>query len=114
MRNFALLVAGSLVLAGFTTPAMAHPDDYGYGGYETRHDEQHDRLDQRHDDGHEYLDEVHREAHEEGLSPWEHWQLHRDLDREHARQHRRLDRIHRWQHWNNEGDPYYRGGWSGY
>ncbi|MEP6869379.1 MAG: hypothetical protein ABJA20_12755 [Novosphingobium sp.] len=115
MRKLSLMIAVSLLTAGIATPALAHPDD-GYDGYESQHDNDHDQLDQQHDDGHDYLDNVHREAHEEGLTPWEHRQLHRQLDREHAREHRQLDREHYWQHRrNNSYGGWNRGynGWNG-
>lgn len=114
MRKLTLMLVSPLLALGVAVPAMAHPDDgYGYDQYESQHDYDHDHLDQRHDAGHEYLDEIHREAHEEGMSPWEHYQLHRYLDREHAWQHRRLEWQHRREHWRRSWDPGYYG-WGGY
>lgn len=109
MRRFSFLVAASMLCAGIATPAFAHPEDR-YGVYQSEHDADHDQIDLQHDDTHDYLDQVHREAHEDGLTPWEHEQLHRQFDREHKRAHRQLDREHDWQHrhhdfydgWSNE------------
>lgn len=113
MRKIGLMLAASFLAVGVTAPAMAHPDNNGW--YQSQHDEDHDQLDRQHDDEHDNLDEIHREAHEDGMSPWEHRQLHRYLNREHAREHRELDREHRWEHWQNGWNPsYYRYSRSGY
>jgi hypothetical protein len=112
MRKFGLMMVASIVAMGVAAPAMAHPYDAYGDPYETQHDYDHERLDQQHDSGHDYLDDVHSQAHEEGMTPWEHRQLHRDLDRMHRWQHRQLDRQHSRQHWNNDYDGY--GGYGGY
>ncbi|MEO6717502.1 MAG: hypothetical protein ABIM50_09695 [Novosphingobium sp.] len=120
MRNLSLMIAGPLLAAGISAPAMAQ-SYYGYNVDQSQHGDDHDQLEQQHDDGHDYLDDVHREAHEEGLNPWEHRQLHRELNREHGREHRQLNREHSWEHRRNYGyDSYgsyngYRGynGWNG-
>lgn len=106
MRKLGLVVAASFLAFGVTAPAMAHPDD---DWYQSPHDYDHNRLDRQHDDEHDYLDDVHREAHGQGLSRWEHRQLHRDLRREHRREHRQLDREHRWEHRDNRWNPGYYG-----
>lgn len=105
MRKLGLLAAASFLALGVTAPAVAHPN----GWQQSQHDDDHDQLDQQHDDEHDYLGEVHREAHEEGLTPWEHRKLHRDLKREHRREHRELDREHRWEHWENGWNSSYYG-----
>lgn len=106
MRKLGLVAAASFLALGVTAPAMAHPT----GGWaQSQHDDDHDQIDQQHDDEHDYLGEVHREAHEEGLTSWEHRQLHRDLKREHRREHRELDREHRWEHRENGWNPSYYG-----
>jgi hypothetical protein len=97
MRKLAITVS-ALALLGFGAPAMAHGWDGGDGGWESPHDRQHDRLDQRHDNVHEQLDEEHAEAHEEGLTPWEHAQLHRDLAYQHESADRQIRREHRREH----------------
>lgn len=91
MRKMILAAASAVALLGFSAPAMAQD-------WQGRHDWQHDRLDQRHDDVHDQLDEEHDEAHEQGLSPWEHRQLHRDLQYQHDEADYRLQRQHRREH----------------
>ena len=106
MRKLVLVAAASFLALGATAPAMAHPDDWWD---QSQHDYDHEQLDQEHQDEHGYLDEMHREAHEEGMTPWEHRQLHRYLNHEHAREHRELEREHRWEHWRNYQNPWYYG-----
>jgi len=91
MRKIILAAASAVALLGFSAPAMAQD-------WQGRHDWQHDRLDQRHDDVHDQLDEEHDEAHEQGLTPWEHRQLHRELQYQHDEADYRLERQHRREH----------------
>lgn len=65
-------------------------------------------MDNQHDDAHDYLGEVHERAHEEGLSPWEHARLHRDLDAAHRYEHRQLQRQHNREHRRNDWQRRYR------
>lgn len=105
MRKLTVALLGAAATLGFAMPAVAHESNW-----QTRHDWQHDQLDDWHDDVHDQLDEEHARAHEEGLSPWEHRRLHEELDYQHARadyqiqrEHRREHRRDRWQRYN----PYY-------
>ena len=98
MRKLTIATIGALSMLAFAAPAAAQ-----YGGWESHHDRQHDWLDQRHDDVHDHLDEEHAEAHEQGLSPWEHRQLHEQLQEQHdyadyqiARQQQREHRRDAW------------------
>lgn len=92
-----------------------------YGYYDqprySRHDHQHEHLDEQHGDVHDELDYQHARAHEEGLNPWEHAQLHDELDYQHAqadyqiaREHQRQHRYRSWQrNYSNYGyNGYYR------
>jgi len=108
MRKMILAAASVVAVLGFSAPAMAQDWNGGW------HDRAHDRLDQRHDDAHDQLEEEHHEAHEQGLTPWEHRQLHRELrwqhddaDYELQRQHQRQHQRHR--HWDGYG---YRGSYG--
>lgn len=98
MRRLSIAAIGILSALAFAAPATAQ--NYGW---QSHHDQQHDRLDQRHDDVHDNLGEEHAEAHEQGLSHWEHHQLHDQLqaqhdyadysvNRQHQREHHRSDR----------------------
>ena len=105
MNKMTKILLGSVLVLGLASPAMAHDEwenSYGY------HDGQHERLAQHHDDAHDQLDEEHAQAHDEGLSPWEHYRVHRYLAAKHAYEHQRLeqqhDRQHRRAYWGYEGD----------
>lgn len=63
MRRLSIAAIGILSALAFAAPATAQ--NYGW---QSHHDQQHDRLDQRHDDVHDNLGEEHAEAHEQGLS----------------------------------------------
>ena len=93
-------------------------DGYGYDGNRGRHRDQHEDLDDQHDDTHDQLDDEHTQAHEEGVSPWEHRQLHGQLRDEHRYEHRDLNREHSREHRRNEWQRRYRNygydGYSGY
>jgi hypothetical protein len=117
-------IAAALGLAAFAalTPvaASAHGDEdgynrnYGWNGY-SQHDRQHDRLDDRHDNIHDRLDDEHAYAHEQGLDPWEHRQLHRELDYRHEEADGRLRRDHWRQHWRNRWQRRgFYGRWNGW
>lgn len=93
MRKLTITAAGVLAALAFTAPASAHDNDWN-----SRHEWQHDRLDQRHDDVHDQLDYEHAEAHEQGLSPWDHRQLHRELQYQHQEADYRIERQHERQH----------------
>ncbi|WP_295638278.1 hypothetical protein [Novosphingobium sp.] len=107
MRNVTMTVLAAVAMLGFAAPALAHENDRN-----SRHDWQHDRLDQRHDDVHDRLDDEHADAHDYGLSPWEHRQLHRQLAYDHDRADARIARDHRREHrrddWQRRDDGY---GW---
>lgn len=94
MRKIALTAISAVALLGFAAPAMAH-DRW------SRHDHQHEQLADEHDDVHDRLDQEHAEAHEEGLSPWEHRQLHRELRYDHAQADYQIARQHQREHWRN-------------
>lgn len=102
MKKLIFTLASTVAMAGFAAPAMAHPDD--------GHEEEHEQLNDQHADAHDELGEEHAEAHAEGLSPWEHRQLHRYLDQKHQWEHSQLRREHRGWHNYNDWD----GGYSGY
>lgn len=98
MRKLALTALGAIAVLGFAAPAMAHENDWN-----SRHDWQHDRIEQRHDNVHDRLDDEHYEAHDYRLSGRDHRALHRDLRYEHERadyrisqEHRREHRLHDW------------------
>ena len=94
MRKVILTAASAIAVAGFAAPAMAHPDD--------GHDEEHEQLNDQHDEAHDDLDYEHAEAHAQGLSPWEHYQLHRYLDAKHDWEHEQLrSEHHRWHNYND-------------
>ncbi|CAN5284604.1 hypothetical protein BH10PSE14_BH10PSE14_20480 [soil metagenome] len=95
MRKIIFVAASAVAVLGFSVPAMAQD-------WQGRHDWQHDRLDQRHDDVHDQLDEEHDEAHEQGLSPWGHAQLHRDLQYQHEDADYRMQLQHRREHQREE------------
>lgn len=85
---------------------------YGYSDYgdryRSRHEAQHDELDEQHDDIHDQLDEEHAQAHEDGLSRWDHRQVHRELRQEHRYGHREMNREHSWEHRRNSWQRRYR------
>ncbi len=93
MRKLAMTIAAGAALSCFAVPALAH-DNYSW----SRHDRQHEQLEDQHDDIHDQLEDEHAAAHEEGLTPWEHRQLHRDLEYQHARADYQLQREHARQH----------------
>lgn len=93
MRKLAMTAIGAIAMLGFAAPALAHENDRN-----SRHDWQHDRLEQRHDNVHDRLDDEHAEAHDEGLIPSDHRQLHRELAYEHDRADARVARDHRLEH----------------
>lgn len=95
MRKLVLMVASTIALAGFAAPASAHP-------YDDAHYDEHERLNDQHDAIHDDLDQEHVEAHEEGMTPWEHRQLHRYLDQKHDWEDEQLRRKHR--RWHNRND----------
>ena len=95
MQKIALIAVSAVAMLGFAAPAMAH-DQW------SRHDRQHERLADEHDNVHDQLGEEHAAAHEEGLSPWEHHQLHRELRYQHERADYQIARQHQNQHWRNE------------
>lgn len=104
MRNLLMAAVGSAALLGFSAPAGAHPNDG-----DDQHAEQHDELNDEHGDVHQQLNGIHNEAHEEGLSWYEHQQLHRQLGRAHARADGNIEEQHYYQHQN---DQYGYGGYN--
>ena len=106
MRGMILTVLSGAALLGFAAPAMAHPDDG-----DDQHAEQHDELDEQHGDVHQQLGAIHNDAHEQGLSWYEHQQLHRQLGRAHARTDYNNEMQHYYQHQNDQVGY---GGYSGY
>jgi len=127
-------VAGKLIISALSVAALAvvvptaasargtfsvtiGSGGYGYNDYPTygRHDRQHDRIEERHEDGHEQLEEEHEDAHDQGLSRWEHRDVHQDLEYRHARQDYQLQRRHQGQHRRNGWQRrYYNNGYGGY
>lgn len=95
MGRLILALGCSVALAGFAAPASAQSYDY-------RHDDEHEQLNERHGDIHDDLDEEHAEAHAEGMTPWEHRQLHRYLDEKHRWEDAQLRREHR--RWHDRND----------
>ena len=93
MRKLVITAVGVLAALALAGPAYAHENNWN-----SRHDWQHDQLDQRHDDVHDQLDAEHAEAHEQGLNPWEHRQLHRELQYQHEKADHRIERQHERQH----------------
>lgn len=106
MRSMILTALSGAALLGFAAPAMAHPDDG-----DDQHEEQHEGLDEQHSDVHQQLNGIHNDAHEQGLSWYEHQQLHRQLDQAHARADYNIEMQHYYQH-QNEQVGY--GGYSSY
>ncbi len=110
MRKLTLTTIGVFAAIGLAAPAFAHDD------WNSRHDWQHEQLDRQHDDVHDQLEAEHDAAHEEGLTPWEHRQLHQDLQYQHeladyriAREHERQHRREAWRrHYSEYGYGYYR------
>lgn len=90
---------------------------YGYYGAPrySRHDHEHDHLDEQHGDVHDGLGEQHARAHEEGLSPWGHARLHDELDYQHSQADYQIAREHQRQHqdrsWQRNYSNY---GYNGY
>lgn len=98
----ALIAGATLLISGWTLPALAH-DEYGNPNY--YHGQDHEE----HGDFHDTLRDAHRRAHEEGFdSPYEHW-----------RYHQRLRWLHREFHEDHPGTwhdhyPRYGWGWGGW
>ncbi len=113
MRKSIIGVIGAVALASFALPAAANAQW-------SRHDHQHEQLDEEHGDVHDALEEEHAQAHEQGLSPWEHAQLHQDLNNQHAEADYAIELQHQREHqreqWRRQyGNQYgysngYRGG----
>ena len=101
---------------GYGYPGNGYGYGSGYGDYAGygRHDRQHDRLDGQPDGVHDDLDDTHDEAHDQGVAPWQHTRLHRDLQEQHGYGHYQLEGRHQRQHrrnaWqrNYNRDSYYR------
>jgi hypothetical protein len=95
---------------GFAAPATAQSYGYDYGnpyGYVSEHQREHDQLRQESHQVHHELDDQHNAAHEQGLDPWQHAQLHRDLRSEHRYLDHARSHEHRRQHqWNREQQYY--------
>lgn len=103
-RSILALAAMGVFAALSPATVFAHPDD---GYYSSSHDAEHDRLDDVHNDIHDQLDEEHTEAHAQGLTPWEHDQLHRDLDRQHYYADRDVRREHQqWHRYDRRRDSW--------
>jgi len=96
MRRLVLTMVSVTALIGFAVPASAH--DYNWA---SPHDQEHEGLDRQHEAIHDELDAEHAAAHEEGLTPWEHEQLHRELEY----RHEQADAQIRWEHerWHRRG-----------
>lgn len=108
MRNIVLTALSAAALLTFAAPAMAQ-DQWAY------HDDQHEHLAEHHGDVHDQLDQQHADAHEQGLSPWEHRQLHRELRDEHAQADYQIARQHQRQHWRDQYRHRYQGyGYNSY
>lgn len=109
MRSMILTALSGAAFLGFAAPAVAHPDDG-----DDQHAEQHDQLGQQHGDVHQQLDAIHNDAHEQGLSWYEHQQLHRQLEQAHARADYNIEMQHYYQHQNDRLGYGGYGGYSGY
>lgn len=90
-----LPIAFAVATLGFAGPAAAQDYGYDYNGYEDQHHAEHDQLNHERKDLHHRLRDEHGEAHDQGLDPWEHGQLHRDLRAEHRYQ----DQARRYEHY---------------
>jgi hypothetical protein len=101
MRKSLVLALGVAAVA-VATPAMAHDNSWN-----SRHDWQHDQIDDRHDDSHDQIDEEHARAHDYGLNQWDHRELHRDLEYQHDYDHYQLQRQHQRQHRRDRWRDYY-------
>ncbi len=93
MKKLAIALAGAVAAIGFAMPAAAHDNNWN-----SRHDRQHDRLEQRHDDVHDQLEDEHEDAHAWGLSSREHRRLHRALQYQHDRADHQLEHQHSREH----------------
>jgi hypothetical protein len=95
MRNIVFTALGAAAMFAFAAPAMAQ-DQWDY-------------------DVHDQLDQQHADAHDEGLSPWEHRQLHRELRYEHAQADYQIARQHQQEHWRDQYRRRYQNyGYRGY
>ena len=70
-----------------------------YGGGYSRHDDEHDQIEDQHDDVHDDVDQEHADAHQYWMSERTHRRLHRNLNEEHADAHDQVDDEH--DQWHN-------------
>lgn len=114
MRKLALGSIGAAALMALAVPASANAQW-------SHHDRDHQQLDDEHGDVHDQLEAEHANAHEQGLSPWQHAQLHRDLNNQHDEadyavelQHQREHARDRWRRQSYGGNGYGYGNSYGY
>ena len=113
MRKLTMSAIGAAAVLGLAIPATANAQW-------SRHDHQHDQLDEEHGDVHDQLEEGHAQAHEEGLRPWEHARLHQDLQNQHEEADYAIELQHQRQHMRDQWRRQYQGygnrgyGYQGY
>ena len=98
--SFSISIGSGPGYSGYANPYGYQGNGYGNNGYSTygRHEAQHDQIEEEHGDGHDQLDEEHDQAHGQGVNPWEHAQLHQQLQYQHGYNDYQLKRQHRSEH----------------
>lgn len=108
MRKLMISAIGAAAGLSFAVPAAAH-DQW------SRHDQEHEQLDEEHGDVHDQLEAEHAQAHEEGLTPWEHARLHQELEAQHEQADYAIELQHQRQHMRDRWRRQYQGyGYEGY
>ncbi len=112
MRKLMMTAIGAVATISFGLPVAANAQW-------SRHDHQHEQLDDQHGDVHDQLEAEHSQAHEEGLTPWEHAQLHQDLRNRHEEADYAIELQHQREHMRDQwrrrhGYGYQNYGYRGY